>query len=232
MLVRRRWIPGGESRRLQCPENQPVFIEASLEKPSLVSKPGDCVRGQYRIRAAQPDGFGERGQAPLPEERRIDVGPMDIGVAADAWCQLGRSCAHPVNCAGGDRAMALIAQRVDIRHVQQPRILRAMGCVAPQTPLRLDRGMLVNERPTRLCVTFGADRILIGRGFQVVVPEGAVRIVAVRASHEAFIHLVVEGHVEGRLDVRVALEAKRRLFGLEQDSLGSSLMHGVAGDAA
>ena len=107
-----------------------------------------------------------------------------------------------------------------------------MRSVAPQASLRLDRGMLVNERPTRLRVALGADRILIGRGFQVVVSEGAVRIVAVRASHEAFIHPVVERHIEGRLDVRVALEAKGRLFGLEQDSFGSSLMHGMAGDAA
>ena len=103
-----------------------------------------------------------------------------------------------------------------------------MRSVAPQASLRLDRGMLVNERPTRLRVALGADRILIGHGFQVVVSEGAVRIVAVRTLHETFVHPVVKGHIEGRLDVCVALEAKGRLFGLEQDSLGSSLMHGVA----
>jgi len=157
---------------------------------------------------------------------------MDIGVAADAWCQLRRSCAHRVNRAGRDRAMALVAQRVDIRHVQQPRVLRAMRGVAPQAPLRLHRGMLVDERPTRLRVALGADRILIGRGLQVVVSEGAVRIVAVRTFHEAFIHSVVEGHIERRLDVCVALEAKGRLFGLEQDSIGNSLMDSVAANAA
>ena len=32
------------------------------------------------------DGSGLRGAALLPEERRIDVGPMDLGVAADAGC--------------------------------------------------------------------------------------------------------------------------------------------------
>jgi hypothetical protein len=81
-------------------------------------------------------------------------------------------------------------------------------------------------------VALGADRILIGRGLQVVVSEGAVRIVAVRTFHEAFIHPVMEGHIEGRLDVCVALEAKGRLFGLEQDRLGSSFMHSVAANAA
>ena len=107
-----------------------------------------------------------------------------------------------------------------------------MRGVAPKAPLRLHRGMLVNERPARLRVALGADRILIGRGPQVVVSEGAVRIVAIRASHEAFIHPVVEGHIEGRLDLCVALEAKNRLLGLEQDSFGSSLMHGVAAQTA
>ena len=61
------------------------------------------------IQIAPFDGYGERGPNPLPEERRIDVGPMDIGVAAGAWCQLRRSRAHRVNRAGGDRAMALVA---------------------------------------------------------------------------------------------------------------------------
>ena len=107
-----------------------------------------------------------------------------------------------------------------------------MRGVAPKAPLRLHRGMLVNERPTRLRVALSADRILICRGLQVVVSEGAVRIVAVRALHEAFIHPVVEGHIEGRLDVCVALKAKDRLFDLEQNSLGRSLMHGVASETA
>ena len=184
------------------------------------------------IRAAPSDRSKERSRAPLPEERRIDIGPMYIGVAAGAWCQLRRSCAHRVNRASGHRAVTLVAQRVDIRHIQQPRVLRAVRGVASQASLRLHRCMLINERPARLRVALGADRILIGRGLQVVVSEGAVRIVAVRASHEAFIHLVVEGHIEGRLDVCVTSEAKHRLFGLEQDSLGSSLMHGVASKTA
>jgi hypothetical protein len=49
------------------------------------------------------------GTDPLPEERAIDVGPMDIGVAADAGRYLRRSCAHRVNRAGSNRAMTLVA---------------------------------------------------------------------------------------------------------------------------
>ena len=107
-----------------------------------------------------------------------------------------------------------------------------MRSMAAKASLRLHRGMLVNERPARLRMAFGADCILIGRGFQVVVSKGAVRIVAVRTLHKAFIDPVVEGHIEGGLDIRVALETKGWLFGLEQNSFGNSLMHGVATDAA
>ena len=46
--------------------------------------------------------------------------------------------------------------------------------------------------------------------------EGPVHIVAVAALHQAFIHLVVERHVELRLDVVMALEAKLRLRRLQQ----------------
>jgi len=104
---------------------------------------------------------------------------MDIGVAAGAWCQLGRSRAHPVNRRGSDRTVALVAQRIHIGHVQEPRILRAMWSVTPKTALGLDHGMLVNKRPTCLRVALGADRILIGSGLEIVIAEGAMWIVAV-----------------------------------------------------
>ena len=61
------------------------------------------------IRAAPFDQSKVLGPYPLPEERRIDVGPVDICVAAGAWRQLRRSCAHRVNRAGSDRAMTLVA---------------------------------------------------------------------------------------------------------------------------
>jgi len=42
-------------------------------------------------------------------EGRIQIGPMDKGVAAGAGRQLRRSSAHAMKRAGGDRAVALIA---------------------------------------------------------------------------------------------------------------------------
>ena len=127
--------------------------------------------------------------------------------------------------------MALVAQRIYSGHIQEPCVLRAMRSVASQTALGLDHGMLIYKRSTSLCVALGADGILIGRGLEVVVPEGAMRIVAVGALNQALVNLVVKGHIEGRFDIGMTLEAKGRLAGLEHGSLRSSLMHGVAADA-
>src|SRR5271170_3537136 len=104
--------------------------------------------------------------------------------------------------------------------------------MAAHASLGLDRSMLVHERPTRFCMALDADCILIGRGLDVVVPKGAVRIMAVGAFDQALIHLVVEGHVECCLGVGMALEAECRLLSLEQRRIRSRLMHGVAAGAA
>jgi len=112
--------------------------------------------------------------------------------------------------------VALVAQGVDRRHVQHPGILRTMGRVATHAPLRLHRGVLVHEGPAGLRVTPGADHVLVGGGLQVVVLEGAVHVVAVAALDRAFVHRVMERHIEGRLRIGVALEAELGLFGLQQ----------------
>ena len=107
--------------------------------------------------------------------------------------------------------MALVAQHVDVRHVKQARILRAMRGVARHTRFGLDRGMLVNPRPTNVRVALGANLVLISRGPQVVVPEGTVHVMAVAALDQTLVHAMMERHAERWLDVTVALIAKRRL---------------------
>jgi len=77
------------------------------------------------------------------------------------------------------------------------------GRVARQASFRLDRGMLKHEGPAVLHVALGADRVQIGGGPDVVVAESAVDVVAVAALQQAFVHLVMEGHVERRLHVGV-----------------------------
>ena len=108
---------------------------------------------------------------------------------------------------GRDLAMALVAHLIDIRDIQQSCVLRAVRRVAGDATVRLDRRMLEHKGPTRLGVALGANRVLIGGGLEIAVAEGSMRIMAVAALHQAFIHLVMKGHVELRLHVSVALEA-------------------------
>ena len=71
--------------------------------------------------------------------------------------------------------------------------------------------MLVDERPASLGVALGADRILICRGFQVLLTERAMDIVAVAALHQPFLNFVMERLRECRLHIAVACEAQARL---------------------
>jgi len=124
--------------------------------------------------------------------------------------------------------MALVAQRVDVGHIQQPGVLRAMRRVAREATLSLDDRMLIHERPTCFHVALRTDRILIGGGFEVVVPKGAVGVMAIAALDHAFVHLVVKGHVERWLYVGVTLEAQVRLLCQEQGRVRRSFVDAVA----
>jgi hypothetical protein len=157
---------------------------------------------------------------------------MNIGMAVRTSYDFRRPCAHSVNRVVSYAAVALVAKRRDRRHVQQAGVLGTVRSVASQTPLGLDRDVFIDERPARLGVALGADRVLVGRGLQVVRSEGAVHVVAIAARDQAFIHLVVERHIERRLNVGVALEAQRRLRSLQQRFFFLALMNAVAADTA
>jgi len=137
-----------------------------------------------------------------------------------------------MNRAGSDRAVALLAQRDDIRHVQQPCVLRTVRSVAPKASLCLDRGVLKYERSARLGVALGADPILISRVSQVVVPESAVNIMTVAALNQPFVHPVVERHTERRLHISVALIAELGLRSFQQLLRGFAGVNAVAARAA
>ena len=143
-----------------------------------------------------------------------------------------RARTHSVNRVGSYAAVALVAERVDGRHVQQAGVLGTVRSVASQTPLGLDCDVFIDERPARLGVALGADRVLVGRGLHVVGQEGAVHVVAIAAHHQAFVHLVVERHIERRLSVGVALEAERRLRSLQQLFFFLALMNAMAAGTA
>jgi hypothetical protein len=139
---------------------------------------------------------------------------------------------HSVNRVGSYAAVALVAERVDGRHVQQAGVLGTVRSVASHTPLGLDGDVFIDERPARLGVALGADQVLVGRGLQVVSSEGAVHVVAIAARDQAFVHLVVERHIERRLSVGVALEAELRLRSLQQIFFFLALVNAVAADTA
>lgn len=157
---------------------------------------------------------------------------MDPSVTIGAGRQFRRSSTHTVNCAGCHRAVALIAQHINIRHVQQPSVLRTMRSVAAHAPFRLDRGVLKDKRSARLRMTLGADQVLVDGGPEVILFESAMHVVAVAAADRTFGHRVVERHSEGALHVGVAPVAKLRLGYLQQARFWRRSMHAVAAGAA
>ena len=132
-------------------------------------------------------------------------------MAIDTGRQLCGSCTQAVDRASGNWAMALVAQLVDVWHIQQAGILRSVGCVASDAAFSAHSSVFVDERAARLGMALGADRVLIGSDLEIGGLERAVNVMAVAAGHEAFIHLVVEGHRERRLDAGVAAIAEGRL---------------------
>jgi len=128
--------------------------------------------------------------------------------------------------------MALHAQRVYIAARQKSRIWRAMRRVARGATFGLYRGMLIDKRTCRFGVALDADGIALGSRMQTLCLEGSMRIMAIAAFHQAFVHLVVEGLGEIRLDICVAPVAQRWLGCLEQVLLFALYVNPVAIEAA
>ena len=189
------------------PHLKPLLLTRSLKLACQIAAKSPTTP------SADADGSGAN---PLPEECHIYVRAVDHRVAVGAGCQFRRTCIDAVHCASSDRAMALVAEHVYVRHIQQPRILRSMGGVASHASLTLYRGVLVNEWPALFCMALGANQVRVISGSQVALLKGAMHVVAIAALDEAFIHFVVSGHIKLRLDVGMALEAQSRLWCLEQ----------------
>jgi len=128
--------------------------------------------------------------------------------------------------------VALQADRVHRGAIEQAGIWSAVRRVACRATLGLDDGVFVYKRTGRFSVALGADRIHLRGGSQVLPAKRPMRIMAVSALDQALFHLVMERHVELRLDVGVALEAQLRLRDLEQVILVFAHVNAVATDAA
>jgi hypothetical protein len=104
--------------------------------------------------------------------------------------------------------------------------------VTGSAALGLDRRMLIDERASFLGVTLYADRISGDAAVQPLVFVGAVRIVAVAAVYQSFVHSVTEWLRKGRLDVGMTAIAELRLCNFQKSCLTLKGMYAVATHAA
>jgi hypothetical protein len=102
---------------------------------------------------------------------------------------------------------------------EQLRIIRTVRGMTDGAAFYLDRRMFKDERPLLISVTFHAGRIRAGGQTLLFGFKSAMRVMTIAALHEAFQHLVVEGHRELSFLLGVTLKAQTRLaiFELPQD---------------
>src|SRR5271165_4012535 len=111
--------------------------------------------------------------------------------------------------------MATHAQEIHLVLLQHPRVGGAVGRMAHLAALDLGF-MLVNERPLLVGVALVTNFVLASHGAKLVPLKPPMRIVAVVALHESFIHAVVKGARELRPHVHVAAVAQLRRRFLQQ----------------
>lgn len=170
--------------------------------------------------------------AVLANERGMNVGTVNLGVAIRAGQTLRRSLSHAVECTLGHRTMALVAQHIHVRHIQHPRILRTMRAVTAKAPNPLHRGMLKHKGSAHVGVALGTDPVLIHSRPQIVWVECAVYVVAVGALHYAFGYRMMERHGELCLHIGVTGLAELRLRRNQEVLRRARVMHTVTADAA
>jgi hypothetical protein len=109
------------------------------------------------------------------------------------------------------------AEQIHIAHLEQVEIGRAMRRVAYGATFDSNRLMLVYEWPALIDVAVIADLVLSDRSAQLMRLFGAVRVMAIGALDQAFVHTVPKGHRELRTLLLVAPIAKRRLTLYQQE---------------
>ena len=107
-----------------------------------------------------------------------------------------------------------------------------MRRVAGNTSAGLHHGVFIGEGPRRVGMAFDADCILVIRRPKLLPLERAVGIVAIRATHLTFIHLVVKCLGESGAHIFVTRETQEGLLHLQQIGLTRGLVNAVATQAA
>jgi hypothetical protein len=75
-------------------------------------------------------------------------------------------------------------------------------------------------------MALGADHVLINSRFELAIAKGPMRVMAVRAFHQAFVDLVMERLTECRLDIAMTTEAELWLRSPEQVRILARLLPG------
>jgi len=112
------------------------------------------------------------------------------------------------------------------------RIGASVGNVAGRTTFDFHRFVLEDERPLLVGVASKANRILRRRSPYLLGTNRTVRIVAVRASNQALVDAMVEGHLELGFLLQMAGVTKRRLRFHQKKLFSLRVVRRMAGDAA
>ena len=125
--------------------------------------------------------------------------------------------------------MSLKSHIAQLEHV---RIRSSVSQVAGLASIHFDRLMLEDEWPLLVCVAFKTDGILRGICTHLLGLHCAVNIVAIAALDQAFVHPVVERHIELSLLLKMASIAELRLRFLQQELVRLRMVRGVARSTA
>jgi hypothetical protein len=112
-----------------------------------------------------------------------------------------------VHCEG----VAFQAEQVDLAAFEQSGIGRAMWDMARLATLN-DRFVLIDKWTGFFRVAFEADGILSRRGPQLTRQKSTMRVMAVAALYQPFVHTMVKGSIELLFRFQVAAIAKLRLL--------------------
>ena len=131
------------------------------------------------------------------------AGLILLGLVMERWSRRSRRIHR--------ERMTLQAEQVYIAALQEPRIRRTVGGMASDATFSLDGGMFPGEGTSLVSMAVEADHVLRRGGTQLVPHKAAMLVVAVAAGNQAFIHAMVKGLGEVRLNFKMAAVTQIRL---------------------
>jgi hypothetical protein len=128
--------------------------------------------------------------------------------------------------------VALKAQQIRLRPLEQPRICGSMWGMTGNATLSLNRLMLKDKRPRLVSVTSEAHLVLGSGGAQLLGEKSTMLIVTVGALYQPLFNTVTEGPIEVLLNIGMTAVAQFRLFAYQQKLFFLGVVRRVAGYTA